>query len=114
LLTFNSYSQTKRIGNPGGDDIYGTWQSYDGNQILQMKYLDGKAPNEFVRYDGLGNYVSGNFYLEEKYIYVQKIDEKYRLLFYLKGLQLIVSKPDSEGGPGKAWIFTKVSNYVSF
>ena len=40
-----------------------------------------------------------------------KEDDEYRLLFYLKGMQLIVMKPDSVKGPGQAWLFTKVSDY---
>ena len=34
-----------------------------------------------------------------------------RLLFYLKGTQMIVMKPDNAGGAGQAWLLTKVSNY---
>jgi hypothetical protein len=107
-----SFGQNKKVGlASNNEDIYGTWQSWDGSSILYMNY---GVDNTFLRQsqtpDGL-EVASGKFILEEKYIYVQKENEEYRLLFYLKGIQLIVMKPDSARGPGQAWLFNKVSNY---
>ena len=62
-------------------------------------------------YQAAEEVAKGNFTLEEKYIYVQKENEEYRLLFYLKGTQLIVMKPNSVSRYGEAWLFTKVSDY---
>ena len=108
-------AQEKRIGlGTDNENIYGTWQSWDGEDILYMNYSE--EVDTFYRISKNSttgeSYVSlGKFTLEEKYIYVQKEDDEYRLLFYLKGMQLIVMKPDSVKGPGQAWLFTKVSNY---
>jgi len=110
-----SMAQEKRIGlGTDNENIYGTWQSWDGEDILYMNYSE--EVDTFYRISKNSttgeSYVSlGKFTLEEKYIYVQKEDDEYRLLFYLKGMQLIVMKPDSVKGPGQAWLFTKVSNY---
>lgn len=93
-----------------GEDIYGTYKSYDGGEILQMIYTH-KGPSKFLRtFDG--GSATGTFELQGKYIYVQKENESYKLFFYLKGLQLVVTKPDSVKGPGQAWLFTKISNYT--
>ena len=110
-----SMAQEKRIGlGTDNENIYGTWQSWDGEDILYMNYSE--EVDTFYRISKNSttgeSYVSlGKFTLEEKYIYVQKEDDEYRLLFYLKGMQLIVMKPDSVKGPGQAWLFTKVSDY---
>ena len=114
ILLFNfSFSQEKRIGlGTDNENIYGTWQSWDGNDILYMNYSE--EVDTFYRISNTENgkeVALGKFTLEEKYIYVQKENEDYRLLFYLKGMQLIVMKPDSVKGPGQAWLFTKVSDY---
>ena len=114
ILLFNfSFSQEKRTGMASSNEnIYGTWQSWDGSDILYMNYSD--EVDTFYRISNTENgkeVALGKFTLEEKYIYVQKENEEYRLLFYLKGMQLIVMKPDSVKGPGQAWLFTKVSDY---
>jgi hypothetical protein len=114
ILLFNfSFSQDKRTGMASSNEnIYGTWQSWDGSDILYMNYSD--EVDTFYRISNTENgkeVAIGKFTLEEKYIYVQKENEEYRLLFYLKGMQLIVMKPNSVKGPGQAWLFTKVSDY---
>jgi len=114
ILLFNfSFSQEKRTGMASSNEnIYGTWQSWDGSDILYMNYSD--EVDTFYRISNTENgkeVAIGKFTLEEKYIYVQKENEEYRLLFYLKGMQLIVMKPNSVKGPGQAWLFTKVSDY---
>jgi hypothetical protein len=55
---------------------------------------------------------TGRFTIEEEYLYVQKENEEYRLMFFLKGMQMVVMKPDSAGGAGQAWLFRKVSDYA--
>ena len=94
------------------ENIYGTWSSWDGSTVLYMDYQD--EGDVFTRISELpeGQEVaSGVFIIEEKHLYVQKEDDEYRLMFYLKGTQMIVMKPDSAGGPAQAWLFTKVSDY---
>jgi len=94
------------------ENIYGTWSSWDGTTILYMDYQD--EGDVFTRISELpeGQEVaSGEFAIEEKFLYVQKENDEYRLMFYLKGTQMIVMKPDSAGGVGQAWLFTKVSDY---
>ena len=109
---FFATAQEQRIGlGSENENIYGTWQAWDGT-VLYMNYSeDGdtflrQSDNEYGK-----EVARGNFTLEEKYIYVQKENDEYRLMFYLKGMQLIVTKPDSAGGPGQAWLFSKVSDY---
>ena len=113
MFCATSFAQEKRIGlGSDNENIYGTWQSWDGNDILYMNYSE--EVDTFYRISKTENgkeVALGKFTLEEKYIYVQKEDDEYRLLFYLKGMQLIVMKPDSVKGPGQAWLFTKVSDY---
>ena len=113
LLFSFTFSQEKRAGMASSNEnIYGTWQSWDGSDILYMNYSE--EVDTFYRISNTENgkeVALGKFTLEEKYIYVQKENEEYRLLFYLKGMQLIVMKPDSVKGPGQAWLFTKVSDY---
>jgi|TARA_R110001592_G_scaffold121121_3_gene326362 hypothetical protein len=112
-LTHSLSAQT--IGNPDNDDIYGTWKTYDGDQILYMNYGEWGAnnkrnPDTFIRQNSEET-ITGEFYCEEKWIYVQKKDEKYRLMFYLKGTTMVVYKPDGEKSAGEVWLFLKVSNY---
>ena len=115
LLVTSTFTmaQEKRIGlGTDNENIYGTWQSWDGNDILYMNYSEEVDTFYRISQTENGKQVAlGKFTLEEKYIYVQKEDDEYRLLFYLKGMQLIVMKPDSVKGPGQAWLFTKVSDY---
>ena len=35
----------------------------------------------------------------------------YNLLFFLKGMQMVVMKPASAQGEAQAWLFRKVSDY---
>lgn len=111
--TMNVFAQEKRIGlGSENENIYGTWQSWDGSSVLYMNYSDDG--DTFYRMSDTpdGKEVAeGYFTLEEKYIYVQKSNDEYRLLFYLKGMQMVVMKPSSAGGPGQAWLFRKVSDY---
>ena len=114
LFFINSLSaQEKRIGlGSDNENIYGTWQSWDGSSVLYMNYSDDG--DTFYRMSDTpdGKEVAeGYFTLEEKYIYVQKSNDEYRLWFYLKGMQMVVMKPSSAGGPGQAWLFRKVSDY---
>ena len=115
ITSVYSTAQEKRIGlGTNNENIYGTWQSWDGEDILYMNYSEEADTFYRISKDSTTgeSYVSlGKFTLEESYIYVQKEDDEYRLLFYLKGMQLIVMKPDSVKGPGQAWLFTKVSDY---
>ena len=114
ILLFNfSFSQEKRTGMASSNEnIYGTWSSWDGTSILYMNYSDdGDTFYRLSDTEDGKEVAQGKFILEKKYIYVQKENEEYRLLFYLKGMQLIVMKPDSAIGPGQAWLFTKVSDY---
>jgi len=94
------------------ENIYGTWQSWDGTSILYMNYSD--EGDTFYRMSDVedGREVAeGKFTIEDKFLFVEKVNENYKLLFYLKGMQLIVMKPDSAGGVGQAWLFQKVSDY---
>jgi len=113
FLTIPLLAQEKRIGlGSENENIYGTWQSWDGSSVLYMNY--GEDGDTFLRQSDTpdGKEVAqGKFTLEEKYIYVQKEYDEYRLLFYLKGMQLVVHKPDSAIGPGQAWLFRKISDY---
>jgi len=105
--------ETRKAGfATNNEDIYGTWKSWDGTSILYMNY-EGDI-NTFHRQsaspDGT-EVVTGKFTIEDKFLYVEKEKEEYRLMFFLKGVQLIVTKPDSVKGPGQVWLFQKVSNY---
>ena len=113
IFCVTSFSQEKRIGlGTDNENIYGTWKSWDGNDILYMNYSEDADTFYRISNTEDGKQVAlGKFKLEEKHIYVQKEDDEYRLLFYLKGMQLIVMKPDSVKGPGQAWLFTKLSDY---
>lgn len=112
FFTYTTFGQTPKMGfQSSNENIYGTWSSWDGGSILYMNYGD---VDTFVRIshteDGKET-ASGQFTIEEEYLYVQKEDEEYRLMFFLKGMQMVVMKPDSAGGAGQAWLFTKVSDY---
>lgn len=90
------------------DDIYGEWISWDGEQTLYMNYV--KGGNTFLRQSPTGP-ITGKFSIEDNYLVVKKKKSKYKLMFKLKGIQLIVVKPVSENlGDGEAWLFTKISN----
>jgi|TARA_R110000851_G_scaffold332169_1_gene507630 hypothetical protein len=109
---FFATAQEQRIGlGSDNENIYGTWQAWDGT-VLYMNY--NEDGDTFLRQSDNENgkeVATGSFTLEEKHIYVQKENDEYRLMFYLKGMQLIVTKPDSAGGPGQAWLFQKISDY---
>ena len=113
------YGQEQNNNNIGyateNEDIYGTWSSWDGTTIIYMDYGYENEPDTFTRIskteDGITENSTGEFKVEEKYLYVQKVNDSYRLLFYLKGTQMIVMKPHDAGGTGQAWLLTKVSNY---
>tara|TARA_B100001564_G_C20661375_1_gene681699 strand:- start:2249 stop:2665 length:417 start_codon:yes stop_codon:yes gene_type:complete len=115
LLVTSTFSiaQEKRAGMAtSNENIYGTWQSWDGTSLLYMNY-EGDI-DTFYRMSSTedGKEVAeGKFTVEDKFLYVEKVNESYNLLFYLKGMQLIVMKPDSAKGPGEAWLFQKVSDY---
>ena len=115
MFTTSAFGQdTKRIGLATvGEDIYGTYKSFDGTQVLYMNFEED-GTDTFLRQSltptGTVS-TTGKFTIEEKHLYVEKVNESYRLLFYLKGIQLIVHKPDSVKGAGDAWLFTKVSSY---
>jgi len=90
------------------DDIYGEWLSWDGEQTLYMNYV--KGGDTFLRQSPTGP-ITGKFSIEDNYLVIKKKKSKYRLMFKLKGIQLIVVKPVSEGkDDGQAWLFTKISN----
>ena len=94
------------------ENIYGTWSSWDGTTILYMDYKD--EGDVFTRISQLPEgreIANGEFIIEEEFLYVQKENDEYRLMFYLKGTQMIVMKPNSAGGAGQAWLLTKVSDY---
>ena len=112
FFTYTTFGQTPKMGfQSSNENIYGTWSSWDGSSILYMNYGE---TDTFVRIshteDGKET-ATGKFTIEEEYLYVQKENEEYRLMFFLKGMQMVVMKPDSAGGAGQAWLFTKVSDY---
>tara|TARA_B100001778_G_C18459755_1_gene570598 strand:- start:324 stop:695 length:372 start_codon:yes stop_codon:yes gene_type:complete len=110
LVSFILVGQDRKVGFATDlEDIYGTFRNFDGTQTLQMYYSE--EGDSFKRVSNKVT-VEGKFTIEGKYLYVQKFNDEYRLLFFLKGIQLIVMKPDSEGGPGEAWLFTKISSYT--
>ena len=106
-------AQEKRLGMAtDSEDIYGTWQSWDGSTVLYMNYSN--EGDTFLRQTSTheGKEVTtGKFTIEGNYIYVQKLNDEYRLVFYLKGVQLVVHKPEGAKGIGQAWLFNKTSNY---
>ena len=109
---FAQTSENTKIGfDSSNENIYGTWSSWDGATIIYMDYFE--EGDQFLRVTKLDDgreIAKGTFAIEEKHLYVQKEDNEYRLLFYLKGTQMIVMKPDDAGGAGQAWLLTKVSN----
>jgi len=123
LYTFmfcNSLSaQEKKVGfDSDNENIYGEWISYDGDHQLFLNYTD--EGDTFYRKSPEGIH-TGDFRVTDKYLMVTKKtkqmvdgyvyieDESYKLMFYLKGMQLIVYKPESETSEGTAWLFRKVS-----
>ena len=109
MYSTTCYSQERKIGfATPTEDIYGTFVSFDNEQILYMYFSD--KGDTFKRKSG-DIIVEGSFTVEDDYLYVQKYNEEYRLLFFLKGIHLIVMKPENEG-PGQAWLFTKRSSYT--
>ena len=109
VYSTSSYSQERKLGYATPtEDIYGTFVSFDNEQILYMYFSD--EGDTFKRKSG-DIIVEGSFTVEDDYLYVQKYNEEYRLLFFLKGIHLIVMKPENEG-PGQAWLFTKRSSYT--
>lgn len=112
FFTYTTFGQPPKMGfQSSNENIYGTWSSWDGSSILYMNYGE---TDTFIRIshteDGKET-ATGKFTIEEEYLYVQKENEEYRLMFFLKGMQMVVMKPDSAGGAGQAWLFTKVSDY---
>ena len=100
-----------QIGNPYNQDIFGTWSSWDGSTILYMNYGVDNTFQRTSKYDGKVEVATGTFEEQGKFLYVQKKDDEYRLMFYLKGNQLIVTKPKSTSEAGQVWLFTRVSYY---
>ena len=110
----------KRVGfDSSNENIYGEWISMDGEHKLFLNYTDNG--DTFYRKSPQG-IITGKFRVSDKYLmvtkkskveedgYVYMKDESYKLMFYLKGIRLIVIKPESETSEGTAWIFNKVSN----
>ena len=87
LLVTSTFTmaQEKRIGlGTDNENIYGTWQSWDGNDILYMNYSE--EVDTFYRISKTENgkeVALGKFTLEEKYIYVQKEDDEYLSLIHI-------------------------------
>jgi hypothetical protein len=100
-----------QIGNPYNQDIFGTWSSWDGSTILYMNYGVDNTFQRTSKYDGKVEVATGTFEEQGKFLYVQKKDDEYLLMFYLKGNQLIVTKPKSTSEAGQVWLFTRVSYY---
>mgnify|MGYP001212438399 CR=1 FL=1 len=92
-------------------NIYGEWKSMDGEHTLYMNYLEEYDLDNFVRISPDGVH-TGTFHIRDKVLLISKEDPKqsYYLEFQLKGLNLIVMKPNSEKSEGQAWFFKKVSN----
>lgn len=110
---FAQTSASVKLGfDSGNENIYGTWSSWDGATILYMDYQEeGDTFTRITKLDEGREVASGNFSVVDKYLYVEKENDEYKLLFYLKGTQMIVMKPNTAGGPGQAWLLTKVSDY---
>jgi hypothetical protein len=101
-------AQEKRVGfDSSNENIYGEWVSMDGENRLFLNYTD--RGDTFYRESPQG-VITGSFRVADKYLMVTKKNESYKLLFYLKGVRLIVVKPESETGEGQAWLFQKLSN----
>jgi len=110
----------KRVGfDSSNENIYGEWISMDGEHKLFLNYTDNG--DTFYRESPQG-VITGKFRVSDKYLmvtkkskevvdgYVYMKDESYKLMFYLKGVRLIVVKPESETSEGDAWLFQKLSN----
>ena len=96
------------LGNPNNDDIYGEWASMDGQQMLYLNYTDKGDTFNRISPDGE---ITGKFKVEDKYFLVKKKGVKeYKLMFYIKGIRLIVVKPETDTTEGMVWLFQKVSN----
>ena len=112
-------AQEKRVGfDSSNENIYGEWISMDGEHRLFLNYTDDG--DTFYRKSPQG-VITGDFKVSDKYLMVTKqteevIDgfvyvkeESYKLMFFLKGVRLIVVKPKSETSEGQAWLFQKLS-----
>jgi|TARA_B100000035_G_scaffold88767_1_gene74747 hypothetical protein len=110
LFTFmfcNSLNAQKRVGmDTPYENIYGEWLSHDGDHQLFLNYTDDG--DTFYRKSPEGIH-TGDFRVADRFLVVTKKKESYKLEFYLKGMQLIVVKPESEVSEGDAWLFRKVS-----
>ena len=81
--------------------IYGTWISYENQEILQMDF-DGTFQRTID-----DEVVTGSYILYDNVIQVINDDGRsYDLYYYILGVTLYVEKPYSN----KAWMFTKISN----
>jgi len=111
--TISVMGQNKDMGfYSSNENIYGTWSSWDGSTILYMNYNDnGDTFYRISNIAGEREVAVGKFTVREEFIYVEKADEKYRLSFFLKGMQMVVMKPASALGEAQAWLFRKVSDY---
>ena len=111
--TISVMAQNKDVGfYSSNENIYGTWSAWDGSTILYMNY--NESGDTFYRISNIGGereVAVGKFTVREEFIYVEKADEKYRLSFFLKGMQMVVMKPASALGEAQAWLFRKVSDY---
>ena len=105
-------AQNKDVGfYSSNENIYGTWSAWDGSTTLYMNY--NESGDTFYRISNIGGereVAVGKFTVREEFIYVEKADEKYRLSFFLKGMQMVVMKPASALGEAQAWLFRKVSD----
>ena len=112
-------AQEKRVGfDSSNENIYGEWISMDGEHRLFLNYTDDG--DTFYRKSPQG-VITGDFKVSDKYLmvtkqtkeivdgYVYVKDESYKLMFFLKGVRLIVYKPESETSDGQAWLFQKIS-----
>ena len=110
LFTFmfcNSLNAQSRVGmDTPYENIYGEWLSHDGDHQLFLNYTD--KGDTFYRKSPEGIH-TGDFRVADRFLIVTKKKESYKLEFYLKGMQLIVVKPESEVSEGDAWLFRKVS-----
>jgi len=112
-------AQEKRVGfDSDNENIYGEWISMDGDHRLFLNYTDNG--DTFYRESPQG-VITGDFKVSDKYLmvtkqteevidgYVYVKEESYKLMFFLKGVRLIVYKPESETSEGQAWLFQKLS-----
>ena len=112
-------AQEKRVGfDSDNENIYGEWISMDGDHRLFLNYTDDG--DTFYRESPQG-VITGDFKVSDKYLmvtkqteevidgYVYVKEESYKLMFFLKGVRLIVVKPESETSEGQAWLFQKLS-----